>query len=338
MPRVSIGLPVFNGENYVRQSIESILTQTYEDFEFIISDNASTDSTPDICREYAARDPRVRYVQQHSNCGLSKNSNFVFEQSKCEYFKWVSHDDIHAPTFVQRCVEALDQNPSAVMACPRGVIIDGHGEVLRVARIDGQSCAIDTTGRFVGCMRPYDPPRQLDSPSPSIRFGDLLLHTGWCLEYYGLMRANILRRTPLNGDFYGADKPLLAELVLHGRFIDIPEILLFYRQHPAQEKLYRASASLKQTYVTGNLSVRFEIPRAKLLRGYWRAIFRAPLSLTERLACIVQLGKWMGQWRKWGTVWRELPQLMIPAFKAMMTTNSRLNSPGTEGGPVKRGH
>src|SRR5262245_56159334 len=120
MPRVSVGLPVFNGKNYVRQSIESILAQTYEDFEFIISDNASTDSTADICREYAARDRRVRYVRQHVNCGLSRNANFVFEQSASEYFKWVSHDDIHAPIFLQRCVEALDQNRSAVAACPRG--------------------------------------------------------------------------------------------------------------------------------------------------------------------------------------------------------------------------
>src|SRR4051812_21445947 len=134
MSRGSIGLPVYNGENHLRQSIESILAQTWQDFEFIISDNASVDSTPDICREYAERDSRIRYIRQPSNCGLSRNTNFVFEQSTGEYFKWVSHDDIHVPEFLARCVEVLDRSPSAVMVSPRGVIIDGNGQVLRIEK------------------------------------------------------------------------------------------------------------------------------------------------------------------------------------------------------------
>ena len=99
-PRLSVGLPVYNGETYIGQSIESLLGQSYEDFELIISDNASTDSTADICRHYGKQDPRIRYVRQPRNIGLSPNHNFVVQQARGEYFKWAAADDLCAPTFL----------------------------------------------------------------------------------------------------------------------------------------------------------------------------------------------------------------------------------------------
>src|ERR1043165_9639676 len=124
MAKVSIGLPVYNGANYLAESIDSILQQTYSDFELIISDNASTDATEELCRSYAARDGRVRYFRQKQNLGCALNSNFVFRQSTGEYFKWISHDDLHAPRFVERCVEVPDRDPSVSICCPKGVLID----------------------------------------------------------------------------------------------------------------------------------------------------------------------------------------------------------------------
>src|SRR5438128_3187989 len=110
-PSVSLGLPVFNGEAFLVQVLESILAQTYGDFELIISDNASTDATPDICRVYAARDPRIRYVRNATNVGAARNFNRVFQLSTGEYYKLANADDVCAPTLVERCVAVLDTHP-----------------------------------------------------------------------------------------------------------------------------------------------------------------------------------------------------------------------------------
>src|SRR5262245_34163763 len=109
--KVSIGLPVYNGDNFIRQTIESYLSQTFEDFELIISDNASTDRTEEICRTFAVQDRRVRYTRNKENIGLARNYNQVFTMSCGEYFKWADHDDMCRPTFLMKCVQALEEHP-----------------------------------------------------------------------------------------------------------------------------------------------------------------------------------------------------------------------------------
>src|SRR2546426_6424374 len=121
--RVSIGLPVFNCDPLLRQAVDSLLTQTYSDFELVISDNASTDGTEAICREYAAKDHRVRYYRGERNRGAVWNWNRVFELSGGEYFKWAAHDDLCAPDYVERCVEVLDRDPSVVLCYAETVLI-----------------------------------------------------------------------------------------------------------------------------------------------------------------------------------------------------------------------
>src|SRR5499427_3728332 len=128
-PRLSIGLPVYNGENYLDQSIEALLGQSYEDFELIISDNASTDGTADICRRYERQDSRIRYVRQPRNIGLSPNHNFLIGQAKGELFKEASHDDLYGRDLLKRCVEALDEHPHVVLAHSWTAAIDGTGMV-----------------------------------------------------------------------------------------------------------------------------------------------------------------------------------------------------------------
>lgn len=111
--RVSIGLPVYNGEAFVRETVE--LLQTYEDFELIICDNASIDSTPEICRTYAVRDCRVRYHRNERNGGAARNVNRTFELSRSEYHKRAAYGDVCAPEFPETCMDALDRNASAVV-------------------------------------------------------------------------------------------------------------------------------------------------------------------------------------------------------------------------------
>src|SRR5678816_531573 len=141
-PRVSIGLPVYNGEKYLARALHSLVSQDFEDFELIISDNASTDSTEAICRELAAKDRRIRYYRNETNIGATKNYNRVFELAHGEFFKWASHDDECHSSLVRRCVEQFDQaSPSTVLVYPKADIIDDLGQVKEPSldRIDSPS-------------------------------------------------------------------------------------------------------------------------------------------------------------------------------------------------------
>jgi glycosyltransferase involved in cell wall biosynthesis len=124
MKKVAIGLPVYNGDNYLAAAIESILAQSYGDFDFLISDNASTDGTEEICRAYAKRDPRIRYVRQAQNVGAAANYNLLVPMTDSPYFKWAAHDDLLAPGCLAACVDVLDSDPTVVLASPASMLID----------------------------------------------------------------------------------------------------------------------------------------------------------------------------------------------------------------------
>lgn len=104
-PAVSIGMPVFNGEKYIRKAIDSLLAQIFSDFELIISDNASTDGTAAICREYAANDSRIRYIRQPENIGAENNFKYVLRESVGEYFMWAACDDSWSPDWISSIVQ-----------------------------------------------------------------------------------------------------------------------------------------------------------------------------------------------------------------------------------------
>ena len=132
---VSIGMPVHNGERFVRQALESILTQDYRNFELIISDNASTDTTSEICQRYADQDARIRYVRNETNVGASPNHKRVFEMRRGDYFKWAAHDDECLPTFLSRCMSVFGEAPqSVVLVYPQSFIIDEEGRIIREYR------------------------------------------------------------------------------------------------------------------------------------------------------------------------------------------------------------
>jgi glycosyltransferase involved in cell wall biosynthesis len=213
-PKVSIGLPVYNGERYLRAALDSILGQTYRDFELIICDNASTDATAAICAEYAARDPRIRYTRHEQNIGATANFNRAFELARGVYFKWAAHDDLLEPTWLEKCVAMLDQTPDAVLCQSLVKLIDDAGE----------------------CLEEYDHTAfGTDSPRPSVRFA-ARLRPHDCQEIFALIRAEMLRRTDLMGYHIGGDRTLLIELALMGRFVLVPEFLFLNREHPHRYK------------------------------------------------------------------------------------------------------
>lgn len=130
-PLITIGMPVYNGEPFLKQALDSLLAQDYTNFELIISDNASTDGTQEICLDYARRDPRIRYYRNATNVGAYPNFNRVLALSKREYFAWAGHDDLWEPSYLSSLVRLLNDNPKAVLAFSRFNSIDSNGNELR---------------------------------------------------------------------------------------------------------------------------------------------------------------------------------------------------------------
>ena len=126
-PLVSIGLPVFNGEKYIQQTLDSLLAQSYKNFELNISDNASTDGTEEICRLYAAKDNRVHYYRQPRNVGLKGNWRYVLQLASGEYFMWAQHDDCWSMNYIGTLLKCLLVCPNAILAAGRTLYIDGDG-------------------------------------------------------------------------------------------------------------------------------------------------------------------------------------------------------------------
>lgn len=131
-PKLSIGLPVYNGERYLRQTLDSLLGQEFQDLELIISDNGSSDGTASICEAYAKADKRVRYYRSNTNQGATWNYRRVLDLAEGTYFKWAAYDDECLPAMLRRCVEVMDNaDESVVLVYPWFEFIDESGSVIR---------------------------------------------------------------------------------------------------------------------------------------------------------------------------------------------------------------
>lgn len=271
-PRVSIGMPVYNGEKFIEAAIESISAQTYDEFELIISDNASTDRTATICLDYAARDKRIHYYRNDENLGAAPNFNRVFELSTGEYFKWAACDDVIAPEFISQCLEALDQNSTVVLCYSRSNIIDENGQFLGVHKLRATS----------------------DSSKPHIRFRDLALKPDTGFQVFGLMRANVAKKTALIGNYPASDLVFLAELALYGKFLELPAPLFFPRYHPDQSTKGSWSVERDRTlWFDTSLRGKIMLPKWRYLIGYLDAIRRAPVGRYNRIYCYSQMVRWV---------------------------------------------
>lgn len=268
-PLVSLGLPVYNGSNFLRAALESVLAQTFRDWELILSDNGSTDSTQSICREFAARDARIRYLREESNRGATWNFNRVFALARGPLFRWTAHDDVCAPELLERCVSVLAARPDVVLCHSRTRVIGVQGEPL---------------GDYAILLR-------TDSSEIGHRFYDLICRDHACFPIFGVVRTEALRRTKLLGDFVGADRNLLAELALHGPFHEIPEFLFMRRDHPGTSTRQFPSARERLVWFRAG-EARSRFPTLRRARGYLMSIARTPLEPAARLACLGILGKW----------------------------------------------
>jgi glycosyltransferase involved in cell wall biosynthesis len=210
-PKVTLAMPVRNGADFIESAIESLLAQTFEDLELIVTDNASTDRTAEIVRAIAARDDRVHYHLNPVNFGAAGNYNRGFELSRGQYLKWCAHDDLISPEFVERCVAALDARPDAVLAFARTEVIDENGDHLDWHE-DG-----------------FMP--SLESDSAARRFGAAIRQAGTCFPIFGLFRSDALRRSTLHRPYYGSDRALIAEAALLGKVLLVEDAVFYNRHH-----------------------------------------------------------------------------------------------------------
>lgn len=265
-PLVSIGLPVYNGERTIRQALDSLLAQDYQNFELIISDNASTDETQAICREYAAQDQRIRYCRNESNHGSVRNFNRVFELSSGQYFAWAAADDWRASTFITKCAAALEKVPSAVLCYTLVQFVDR----------DGQNLEIVDPEMYTYRLRPLE------------RLHTVILRLVTDVALYGLIRADALRRTTLQQSCFHSDKSLLYQLSILGDIIKVPEVLHYYRF--VEKSMEQRSNMLG---MAENLMCRPITPRVSLRNAVIKAILhlpihplRKPLLVVDALYCL----------------------------------------------------
>ncbi|MGD0660071.1 MAG: glycosyltransferase [Syntrophorhabdales bacterium] len=259
MARVSVGLPVYNGERYLNEALDSILRQTFEDFELIISDNASSDRTEEICKEYARNDKRIRYSRSSENLGVAWNFNRVAGLSTSEYFRWATADDLSAPDHIQTCVEVLDREQDAVLCYPKTVLIDENGEFIRY----------------------YEDNLDLRSPSPRERLHQYLTKVGLCNIHYGLMRSAALKSTRLVRNYPRSDVVLLGELSLYGTFVEIPRHLFYRRLHPQASSSIGSEERLQEFYdpkAKGKASLRLWRDEFE----YLASCLRAPVTISQK--------------------------------------------------------
>lgn len=116
MIRVSIGMPVYNGEKFIRKALDSLLAQKFTDFEILISDNASTDATRNICEEYRQRDARIKYIRQEENIGPVENFKFVYDNTTADYFMFAAVDDLWNENYIDHMCRLLDYDEDAALA------------------------------------------------------------------------------------------------------------------------------------------------------------------------------------------------------------------------------
>jgi glycosyltransferase involved in cell wall biosynthesis len=272
IPKVSIGLAVFNGDRYLREAVQSILSQTFGDFELILSDNASTDQTEAICRRFAEQDRRIRYSRNPTNIGGANNENRTFELSRGQYFRWAAHDDVCAPDLVAKCVSALDGDAEIVICYSQVVEIDEHG----------------TRGRLISR-------NNASSPRPHERFARIASSKDFCEETYGLIRSETLRKTRLQQNYTASDRTLLCELALYGRFHEIPEPLFFKRFHP---KNVYTDWRARMAWFDASLEGKITFPFWMQLRDYFETIRRAEVPPSVKRRCRLYMGRWVAEHAK----------------------------------------
>jgi glycosyltransferase involved in cell wall biosynthesis len=258
-----MGMPVYNGEKYLEKTLDSVLAQTFKDFELVISDNGSSDRTQAICERYAGIDPRVKYHRNPRNIGIAPNFNRAHELSSGEYFKWTDYDDLLAPEFLAKCVEILDKYPNVACAFPKTRLIDQNDDPIR----------------------DFEPPDDASSPQAHRRFKSLILDPDHIVsQASGLMRREQVGETVMHGSYPCSDEVFLAHLALLGDFYEIPK---------QSTKGLLASERARVRFFDTSLEGKVVLIKWLYFKNCIHAIGHSPLSPYQKFRCYLYMARWL---------------------------------------------
>ena len=256
---VAVGMPVFNGERYLEDTLRSVLNQTFDNFDLFIADNASTDRTEEICRDYAQQDSRIQYIRNPVNLGASKNYTVCFEPARSKYFRWQNADDPIEPTLIEKCFGVLEAHPEVVLTF-------------------GKTHIIDENGAFTEA---YEDNLNLDSDSVSERFKNCIQNLGLQNVIYGLIRRDSLAQTALLGNYVAADVNLVVELSLYGKFQQLPIHLFNRRMHP-EASSWKRDDSERQKNFWDPAKRKLVMQTWRSIMEYYKAVARAPIPIQDK--------------------------------------------------------
>lgn len=289
-PLLTIGLPVYNGEQFLAKALDSYLAQTFTNFRILISDNASTDRTEEIGREYARKEKRIRYHRNERNMGAGWNFLRVYEMATGKYYKQAAHDDFCEPEFLAECIGALESDPEIVAAFTKTRVVDAEGRLLE----------------------DYECPLRIDSEDPVVRFADLTLVSHRCFHVFGVHRLSALRRLPPMGSFPHADGVLLVQLGLLGKFHESERRLFVSTKHGGQSmwtvsgrsrsRMFRLTTRVERLPAQGwwdpSREKAITLPEWNILYQYLQAVRHIPLSTMQKARALGVLVQWAVKYRR----------------------------------------
>lgn len=260
-PLVTIGVPVYNCHRYLRESLDSLLAQTYRDFVLVICDNASTDGTAAICEEYVRKDPRVRYHRNPVNVGMTGNFNRVFEFTHTKYIKWSTADDYWAPDMLADAVAVMEADPSVVVCYPQTTVVDDEGQVKDL----------------------YIDKLHMMQDDPAERFQQLIETIAPLVNHHlGLLRCDAVRKTRMFGKHVSADVGFLAEMSLYGKFYEVRKRQFFRRFHEDSSSWNRGNEEHEARRFHAANVRRVPFSNWRFEMAFVIAVLRGPLSLATK--------------------------------------------------------
>lgn len=268
--KVIVGLPVYNGQKFLGAAIESHLSQSFGDFDLVISDNGSTDTTQAICTDYASKDKRVKYLRSPENRGILWNHRRVLEaiENPNQYFRWAGADDIMGPGLLQSMVAILDSRPEVEAVMPDTKNIDDRGEI-------------------IGSMA-----RTLDLQSTDVyeRAHDILTARYQHVVAYGLLRASTLQLMRTGPNFIGWDPVFIWELALRGQVEQLAGPVLLRRFHPGSISHVKTVKEMRK-WVEPNAKGGMNFPHWTWAYEHLRVLLATPLSMRDRF----RIGKFLAR-------------------------------------------
>lgn len=267
LPRVTVGVPVYNGEQYLARALDSLLHSDYPNLEVIICDNASTDATPEIAARYTSVDGRFRYFRSELNLGAAENFNKTFALATGTYFRWLGHDDWCTTDYDSRCVAVLEREVDSAVVFASQNIVRGD-RVLSVTR---------------------QPIEQAASRHPVARARCLSWHLrDPTAPVFGLMRREVLARTGMIRNAPEPDRLLIHEMALYGRIRMLDEPLFFHYRGLAHSLHYGENPKLRRRsfeWLHPDNRDKRQLTTARVLLEHWHAIVRSDISAIEKSLC-----------------------------------------------------